>query len=228
MIVILASEIDVDARKLADDFSEQAAVVLTPADLCTPGWKLTFHNPESDWIVAGGRPIRCTEIKGVLTLLPAVSPRELVHLVGADREYAASEMTALLTYWLSGLACPMLNRPTAACLSGPAWRANHWRKAASECGLPVADHLGISDCAKRDGRIAHVTVVGNRTIARGNRFLGAGVRALAQAAGVECLEATFDMSEEVPRLLSGSTFPRLSSSAVRRAVVNHFAFEKVP
>ncbi len=51
--------------------------------------------------------------------------------------YVSAEMTAFLLSWLSGLDCPILNRPTPNCLSGPGWRQEQWIHLAARLGIPV-------------------------------------------------------------------------------------------
>jgi hypothetical protein len=40
----------------------------------------------------------------------------------SHRKYVAAEFNAFLLAWLSAQSCPVLNRPTASCLSGPNWQ----------------------------------------------------------------------------------------------------------
>src|SRR5688572_23214757 len=120
MLLIIASRYDDSARALARRYGD--AAVLTPADLSRPGWRFINGNAEDSTAVAEGCSVSARSIRGVLTRLPSVTPAELPQIVPTDREYVAAEMNAFLTAWLSELPCRVINRPTALCLAGPAWR----------------------------------------------------------------------------------------------------------
>jgi hypothetical protein len=57
----------------------------------------------------------------------------------AEREYAYAEMAALLLSWLSGLECPVINRPSPTGLAGCINRPLVWQKLAKEAGLRAAN-----------------------------------------------------------------------------------------
>ena len=101
------------------------------------GWCHQLGATDVSTAVVSGHVVATAEIAGVLTRLPCVTEHELPHIVPADRAYVATEMTAFLAFWLSELACPVLNRPTPACLTGPNWRPEQWVHAAAQLGMPV-------------------------------------------------------------------------------------------
>src|SRR5512138_3330212 len=119
MILVIAQRRDAAARDLVARWGPRRARLLTAADLASPGWEVHTDDPLGSTAVVQGEPVAAAEISGVLTRLPAVTDRELPMLVQEDRAYAAAEMTAFLVYWLSTLACPVLNRPVAPSLCGP-------------------------------------------------------------------------------------------------------------
>src|SRR5271170_1683143 len=146
MLIILAGEQDEVARDLTRRWSSFDGHLMTPKDLSQPGWRHRpgFRNarlprgqkerpgepsPDSsdqDVAVVDGRTVSVERIDGVLTRLAGVYEWELAHIVPGDRAYVSAEMTAFLLSWLSELDCPILNRPTPTCLSGPGWRQEQW------------------------------------------------------------------------------------------------------
>src|SRR5579872_3914402 len=122
MLVVLAHRYDQEARELVSHWSASDARLLTSADLSRKGWRHFSDEPTASTAVISGRVVPVDQISGVLTLLTGVFEQELVDIVPSDRSYAAAEMTAFLLCWLSTLKCPVLNRPTPTCLSGPYWR----------------------------------------------------------------------------------------------------------
>jgi len=101
------------------------------------GWRQSLGGVDGDAAVVEGKRVPQKEITGVLTRLPCVFEQELVDITPDDRRYVAAEMTAFLLFWLSRLKCPVLNRPTPTCLSGPYWRREKWIHVAARVGIPV-------------------------------------------------------------------------------------------
>jgi hypothetical protein len=56
----------------------------------------------------------------------------------AERDYAWAELFAYTLSWLTGLRCPVRNRPAPQCLAGPAPDPVHAWAAADEAGLRCA------------------------------------------------------------------------------------------
>src|SRR5262245_2467532 len=135
--MIVASRSDEAARILTHRWRALGAVLVTSSDLSAVGWR--DHVGRHAGATAGidGRVVSTDDITGVLTRLAAVEERELTHIVPDDRAYVAQEMTAFLVSWLSGLSCPMLNRPTPGCLAGPPWRRERWIHEAARLHIPV-------------------------------------------------------------------------------------------
>ena len=80
----------------------------------------------------------CTTLVSGADQLPAIAP--------AARDYCAAEMTAFLSWWLSELRCPVINRPAAGCLAGPGWSVTAWRRAARRAGFdrPPGDDTSLT------------------------------------------------------------------------------------
>lgn len=92
----------------------------------------------SEVLLPNGVNIASSRLRGVLNRLYAVPATALAQVERADRGYATEELLALYTSWLYGLACPVINRPTATGLCGPWPDRSWWVARALSAGLPVA------------------------------------------------------------------------------------------
>lgn len=228
MFLILAGQQDESARSLASRWLPHGANLLTPEDLSICGWRHHSHPAREDIAVINRRAVATREINGVLIRLPWVSEQELMHIVPHDRAYVASEMTAFLLSWLDGLNCPLLNRPTSTCLSGPGWRTEQWIQLAAQLGIPVCP---VRRHARRhqdvpNGAAQHphdtLTVVGSRCLGACGDMRTVHARRLAAAAGVDLLVTRFTSGEREPRLLSADVWPDVASADVADAILEYF------
>ncbi|MBI4528921.1 MAG: hypothetical protein HY695_34420 [Deltaproteobacteria bacterium] len=227
MILIIAGRLDDSARDLAAAFPKGTARVLTCRDLSRPGWRLRPAAPTNDRIVVGGRLLSASRVAGIVTLLPCIFPAELTHIVAPDRDYVASEMTAFLVYWLSGLNCPMLNRATPGCLSGPSWRVEFWCRLAQSLKISVQPPRRTTHRPhKASAAVRSVTVVGSRVVGSDSELLATSARAIAAAASVDLLQTFFSTGSERPRFIGATPIADVSSPAVRGAIVDHFKRSK--
>ena len=112
MILVVASQVDEAAGDLVASFSADRALLVTCADLSSPGWVCSTTDGGKGTFVSAGERYDTASVDGLLTLIPVVYEKELVHIHPDDRGYVASEMTAFLAYWLSELDCPKLNPPS--------------------------------------------------------------------------------------------------------------------
>jgi hypothetical protein len=178
---------------------------------------------DDDRIVAAARPLRAASVTGVVSLIPCVRPHELVHIVAADREYVAAEMTAMLAYWLSELRCPVVNRATPGSLCGPAWRPERWCRLASKHGIPAEPHRRATRPGHpSQGDVSTLTVIGSQVIGPGlSRFAGRA-RAIASAAGVDLLQLWFATGRSGPRCIGAPPVPDIAAPAVQCAIVDYF------
>ena len=138
MLVIFSNRFDPVAKKLCEKWSTHNARMLTCSDLSKSGWRFYMETKKEAQVVIDGEIIPEKEIKGIVTLWPAVYEQELTHIAAADRFYVANEMTAFLKAWLTQIPCPVLNRPSAVSLVGPGWRVEKWVNVAAQSGLTVA------------------------------------------------------------------------------------------
>lgn len=242
MLLILASRWDTTAQDIAAAWSDQPVRVMTARDLSHAGWCQSLGTRDGalrqdaavrhdvairhDCAVIDGQPIADAEIQGVLTRLPWVTDAELPEIVAPDRAYVAAEMSAFLLFWLSGLACPVLNEPTPTCLSGPGWRPERWTRAAAEIGMAVR-------AVQRDSRwkvaptvfapATPVTVVGSQVFGEVHPELRQRARLLAELAHVSLLTVRFCNAERGAEFLSADASPSLDDHSVRAAVLEHFS-----
>ena len=208
MLLVLASASDQVAAAFTRASAGRARLA-TAADLSTPGWRATVPARSPAVAAVGGERIPGTALDGVLVRLDLVRPRELPHIVPADRPYVAAEMTAFLRYWLSLLDCPVLNPPGGACLSGPGWPAEQWLHAAAGAGLPART-------ATPGQPVDTVTVVGGSTL--GPARLHATARALSRAAGTPLLEVAVQDGPAGAAVVGANPWPDIGAPQVAAAI----------
>ncbi len=229
MVVIVASARDQTARDLAGVWKVADARVLTPLDLSLPGWHCRFCTPEPGTAVVDGKTVPAETIHGIVTRLPWIAEGEIPHVAEQDRSYVAAEMQSFLFAWLSRLACPVLNRPTPSCLSGPAWRHEKWISVAGRLGIRVCSAQRttrpgsppkLHSAAERDatGGLAEVTVVADRYVGPDSRLVEP-TRQLAAAAGVRFLTAYYSNHDRDPELAGVSLWPDITNPAIRDAML---------
>ena len=226
MILIIASELDAVARDAASEWPGGGALVLTPRDLCTRGWRVELGAFEESQIVAGGNIYPIRDVSGVITLLPYVMDYELFTIEESERKYVASEITAFLFYFLSRLECPVLNRPTAHCLAGPSWRPEQWNAVCRQAGFrtrprgrewnswsPTSEPANIS---------TSVSVVGGKCVGGAEAETRSSAVELARLARVEFLTVRLQDDAEQKSMHSIELVPDLRDPTILSAVQSHF------
>ena len=230
MIVIIARETDTVARSLVSHWAKYGAALLTPTDLSQAGWHHAPAAIHDDTVILSKRQVPSRAITGILTRLPCVCEQDVAHhLVPEDRAYVASEMTAFLLSWLAGLGCPLLNRPTPTCLSGPGWRVERWVHLAGRLGIPVrpvSRHVKWSnDLPLRHERQScqTVTVIGDKCLETVDGALADHARRLAKAAKVHLLRVRFSEIDGEPRFFDANPWPDVSSDQAADAVYEYLS-----
>lgn len=228
MLILLASERDDEARALATRHARDGLRLLVPASFSRPGWRWRNTDPHGTVAMIDGDRVLPNEIDGVITRLPWVLPCDLPDIQACEQEYVAAEINAFLLAWLLSLGCPLLNRPSAQCLSGPGWRSHKWVSKACELGIPArAVHQTISlPCralAEAEPQDAvTLTVVGSDVVGKGHAVLKRYANCLAAAADVTLLSVRFDSAARDAILLGASLWPDLRDPRVGEAICNHF------
>jgi hypothetical protein len=227
MIVIVANRWDDTASAAASRWAARDVGILTAQDLSTAGWRQHLGGSDADVAVIGGNRIAHQDITGVLTLLPCVFAEELIDVAPDDRRYVAAEMTSFLTFWLARLKCPVLNRPTPSCLSGPSWQAERWTHAAGRVGISVRPVRRRAGIAGSDPELAlspppaTVTVIGRRSLGDSTPDLHRQTRSLALLAGVDFLAVRFSSPEPGANFVSADVVPNLLEDSVADAVLDY-------
>lgn len=210
MIVVLANQADEIARQLVKRWAAQGAMLLLPKDLSCKGWHYQPEAPEAGAAVLDGVRIPCSAIDGVLVRAAAVFKTDLPHIRQKEREYVAAEMTAFLSAWLLSLPCKVVNRPTASCLSGPAFRREQWIKEAAQAGIPVHPVVRTGDGYfyedSENTPVKRVVVVGERCLYAQSEAQKNYARLLASAVGVSLLNAYFTGPPQAPTLVNADVF----------------------
>lgn len=218
MLLIVGGARDPEALAAVSALGPDRAVLSDATDLSRPGWNLHADRPAEGNIVAGGRPLSVSRLTGVLVRRLAVYPQELAHVHEADRDYVASEMTALLTWWLHAVPIPVVNRPAAGVLCGPGWRLEQWRAQAARMGYPVVDSIRSARPAESlPTTKTEVVVVGDNAAGHPPAHLADRVIALARAGNAPMLSASFG---EEDLFLGAHPMPRLAPN-VLAALTKH-------
>lgn len=227
MLLVIASLYDQTAARIVSRWSEQDAVLATPADLSKPGWQLSIESAEVASAAVRGEIVPAREFRGVLTRLPGVWAPELTHINSGDREYVAAEMTAFLLAWLSQLSCPLVNPPTAGCLSGPYWRPEGWVATAAGLGIPIQPVSRSSEEYGRQDTLApavgaNVTVAGRRVLGEVDVSLADHARALAKQARTPLLGVRFSGATADASFVGAEPWPNLWAEGVAEAILDLF------
>lgn len=225
MVLVVASELDENARDAVRRWPNGFAVLLTPTNFCEKGWRIALNAFDDSHFVANGTTYSVGDITGVLMMLPYIMDYELFTIEEADRKYVASEIAALLLFLGSRLKCPVLNRPTPACFVGPSWRSNQWESACVRLGIaaqavayerraPLMPHAEAEP-------LTRISVLAGKCLGD-EHFLSSNVLQLAQLAKVDFLEVRLLGGGPDRVLHSIQLVPDLRDDRIERAVHNYF------
>jgi hypothetical protein len=165
--------------------------------------------------------------------LTCVWHEELVDIVSEDRAYIASEMSAFLLCWLSGLSCPVLNRAQPGCLNGPGWTREQWTAAAATAGMRVQPtrrraNLALPAEAPQAPEIVTVTVVGKRCMGKADEALFIQAQRLAEIADTELLSVQFNSASADATFLQATACPDVADSLVNDAILERLGLHLTP
>jgi hypothetical protein len=142
--LILAQPGDLTARRVAHAlrarYGSRAVVELSMHSLTTA--RAFTHcigadGTDTHLVLRDGARVACGDIDVVFNRLRSVEVPQFLRASNGDREYAASEVFALLVSWLTSLRCPVINPASATTLSGVSRHHFEWCRLASDAGLPA-------------------------------------------------------------------------------------------
>jgi hypothetical protein len=224
--LILAHESDASARALASRWGSEA-LLLTVADLHRARWCLELDQDgraRTGLASAAGTPL---PVDGVVNRLGVITPADLPRVHPEDRQYAAAELTAFMLAWLDASPVPVLNRPGAGSLNGPAWYPEQWAAAAVAVGLQVPGIrrrvalAAAGGCPAPDparGDVASARVVVGTCFGDVHPAVGERLCELARFAGTPLLAATVEGHGPAARVRNLSVWPDLADPVVSDAV----------
>lgn len=215
MFLVLGSALDLHPAQLVERWRQAGCDVAlaTPADLSRPGWRLRNGAPRAARAAVEGRVVDACEVDAVISLLPWVSPLDLPHVVEADRDYAASEMSAFLLAWLAELPCPVLDPPSTTSLAGCGRSSHEW--------AALAGRVGVSADPTWHGDTTAITMVGGRAVSDTDPLLARAGEAVAAAAGRSLVTLCFayEHSRREPVLTGAAVRPELGEAAAADALL---------
>jgi hypothetical protein len=223
VIIVLAHQSDQQARRLIARWSGYGAMLLTPAHLSLPGWRLQPGRPSRWSAIVGERRLdEATPLLGVLSRLPRVKADDLDGIIPEDRPYVAAEMTAFLASWLAELRCSVVNPPTPDCLAGPAWRAEEWVTLATRLGIPVSTIRRSTRPPQQVTATAMVTIAGRRCLGMADASATKYARLLASAACVQLGTFRFDASGDEWRFAGADLAAEVDDPGIADALLAYF------
>lgn len=223
--IVIASSWDGPAQSFAARYADLGVRLMTPEDLSRSGWNYRVGQAPRSTARIGEDVLSAEDIAAVLTRIPCVTAHDLPHIAPADRTYVAAEMTAFLLAWLTELKCPLINRPTPRCLSGPDWPPEKWVQTAARIGIPTDTtrrQIRLSNkpvevtCPEHKGATA--TIVGRRCIGTVDHELGQAALALMEAAGTELLVVRFSGPQSGARFMEANHWADLADRETGEAV----------
>jgi hypothetical protein len=127
---------------------------------------------QSELLMADGTLLASATAEPILNRLSYAPTTHLARIAGADYEYAAQEMHALLLSFLHAWPGVVVNRPTPQGLAGYVCHPSHWLARARTAGLPIrpwrqTDATDPDVAWQSQGPALTAFVVGNEVIAPG-------------------------------------------------------------
>ena len=201
--------------------------ILTPLDMSKAGWIFRQDDATKGIFVAGSEAMPSAEIDGVIPRLAVVTENDLAHIVEADRAYLATEMTAFLLAWLSSLSCPMMNRPTPSCLSGPCMSHQHLIHLVARLGVPVVAckttvKRGLEFGQAQAGAGSRVIITGERHLGQVHPRLARYARMIAQALKVDFVAVDFNGADADARFVGIDFWPEINAE-LAQLMLTHLA-----
>jgi hypothetical protein len=182
--------------------------------------RLSSTVTETELWLENGQRIVGSQVHGVYNRLLEIPPEYLDRVIESDRDYVEHEFHAFLSSWISSLACPVLNSPSAFHLFGEWYHLSEWLAMARRVGFLITPYAASdqheAELSLVGGESAHhgkvtVLVVGRQVICPdAPDAIVQQCRDLALLAGTQVLGVDFVVTPRGDWLLSGATpFPDL-------------------
>lgn len=229
MIIVISNIFNEAVPALINRFPKGTVSLFTSRDLSKRGTSIHFNNFDKGSIVVSGKKILIRNISGVLTLIANIYPQELVQINKEDREYVSCEMNAFLTWFLSQLKCPMLNRPSATCFSGQLWKTEYWIKLAIESGIPVDTLVRNNSLPKKhkkpvEDKFISVTLIGKKVYGTAIKEIKNYTLLLASAVKLNLLKVIFKKTASGKyKFYNATQFPDVTDQRVSNAIIEFFS-----
>ncbi len=224
MILVLARVGDETGRPFVEEFPG-ASALFTCLDLADHPLSLSCPGFAASTLTVGGRRLAVGEIRGVVNLLPWIEPDTLISYDPEEREYQAAECSALVAFFLDGLACRVVNRPTSLSLHGPVANPVGWLHLAGAERIPLAPLRLRSDAMTEsrtveDEETIDVLCVGGSVVAPSGTAADAYTAQLAQRSGLDYLKAHYwHRDGRDVRFVHAETVPDVRDEIVRRELI---------
>lgn len=216
MIVVISPLLNDTIVKAFAGWSQTIEIaLLTVKDMMSEGWELYSDRFEDSFFVANGKQCAVNQIDGVINLLPFIYEKELIQIKEEDRSYVASELTAMMTYFLTKLSCKTINRPDAESLMGSSNLYYQWKHLVQKLGIGVQN---ISD----QSPTACIYVVGEMLLNLQELPFANEIRLLAKQLNTNYLEVKFVQSDNTWYCIAISKTINLTHAGVMELLRYYF------
>ncbi len=218
MIVVISPLLNDTIVKAFAGWSQTTEIaLLTVKDMMSEGWELYSDRFEDSFFVTKGKQCAVNQIGGVINLLPFIYEKELIQIKEEDRSYVASELTAMMTYFLTKLSCKTINRPDAESLMGSSGLYYQWKHLITKLGIPVQIEVGKTPTAL-------MYIVGDSVLNEQQIPYEAEVRLLAKQLNTSYLEVRFVQTDHTWYCVAVSKMINLTHPGVMD-LLRHFFVE---
>lgn len=207
-LLVLGPEGDPAAAAMAAAWPGEVAAA-SLRDLSRPGWSLVVGNAEHTTLSVNGRRFGAAELGGAICRLGWIQPEALDWIDAEERDYVAAEMAAFLLAFFDQLPCPMLNRPTPACLAGALPRPPAWRAAARLAGFALAPADALPEW--------RIDLIGENCFGTTDPVLIRRAQALATTLDCGLLSLAMTGTVQAPRFITAHPFVDLGHPVLAAA-----------
>jgi hypothetical protein len=168
MILIISGLLDNAGLLWKNSFPKRSAFIITPADFSRKLIAIYPNDIAKSYIQNGKTIVPLNKITGILALTQSFFSEEFIQFNEDSKEFAASEVNALLSYVLHTIPCKKINSPSFLSFNGPAWRYERWYRLALETGIPClplkTKNGSISINPSKTAKIYEVKCLNNKVL----------------------------------------------------------------